>query len=31
MSGKITHEEAIKPMKAAMENGANFWNAVRIT
>ncbi|KAK8131749.1 Aldo/keto reductase [Apiospora sp. TS-2023a] len=27
MSGKITHEEAIKPMKAALENGANFWNA----
>ncbi|KAK7932657.1 Aldo/keto reductase [Apiospora marii] len=27
LSGKITHEEAIKPMKAALENGANFWNA----
>ena len=23
--------EAIKPMKAALENGANFWNAVRKT
>ncbi|KAK8108234.1 NADP-dependent oxidoreductase domain-containing protein [Apiospora kogelbergensis] len=27
MSGKISHEEAIKPMKAALEKGANFWNA----
>ncbi|KAG8157971.1 hypothetical protein KVR01_012243 [Diaporthe batatas] len=27
MSGKISHEEAIKPMKAAVENGVNFWNA----
>ncbi|KAB5542673.1 NADP-dependent oxidoreductase domain-containing protein [Coniochaeta sp. 2T2.1] len=27
MSGKITHKEAIKPMKVALENGANFWNA----
>ena len=28
MSGKIAHEEAVKPMKAALENCANFWNAV---
>ncbi|KAL9619843.1 MAG: hypothetical protein Q9160_005583 [Pyrenula sp. 1 TL-2023] len=27
MSGKLTHEEAIKPLKAALENGATFWNA----
>ena len=27
--GGITHDEAIKPMKAALENGATFWNAVR--
>jgi pyridoxine 4-dehydrogenase len=27
LSGKLTHEEAIKPLKAALENGANFWNA----
>ncbi|KAF7537285.1 hypothetical protein G7054_g3832 [Neopestalotiopsis clavispora] len=25
--GEIPHEECIKPMKAALENGANFWNA----
>lgn len=31
MSGKISHEEAIKPMKAALENGVNFWNAVCTT
>ncbi|KAL1592037.1 hypothetical protein SLS60_011629 [Paraconiothyrium brasiliense] len=31
MSGKLSHEEAIKPMKTALENGANFWNAVRIS
>ncbi|KAM7186829.1 NADP-dependent oxidoreductase domain containing protein [Rhypophila sp. PSN 637] len=27
LSGKLTHEEAIKSLKAALENGANFWNA----
>ncbi|KAM7221209.1 NADP-dependent oxidoreductase domain containing protein [Rhypophila decipiens] len=27
LSGKLTHEEAIKTLKAALENGANFWNA----
>lgn len=27
LSGKISHEEAIKPMKAALENGSNLWNA----
>jgi pyridoxine 4-dehydrogenase len=26
--GNITPDEAIKPMKAALDNGANFWNAV---
>jgi pyridoxine 4-dehydrogenase len=26
--GGITHDEAIKPLKAALENGATFWNAV---
>ncbi|KAI8947601.1 NADP-dependent oxidoreductase domain-containing protein [Xylaria longipes] len=25
--GQIPHEEAIKPMKTAIENGATFWNA----
>ncbi|KAI4631136.1 hypothetical protein J4E83_002665 [Alternaria metachromatica] len=25
--GGITHDEAIKPMKVALENGATFWNA----
>lgn len=29
--GDIPYDEAIKPMKAALENGANFWNAVRTT
>lgn len=29
MPGKILHEEATKPMKAALENGVNSWNAVR--
>ncbi|KAK4215554.1 NADP-dependent oxidoreductase domain-containing protein [Rhypophila decipiens] len=27
LSCKLTHEEAIKSLKAALENGANFWNA----
>ncbi|KAI1076003.1 NADP-dependent oxidoreductase domain-containing protein [Whalleya microplaca] len=26
-TGSIPYDEAIKPMKAALENGANFWNA----
>jgi pyridoxine 4-dehydrogenase len=26
--GGITHDEASKPLKAALENGATFWNAV---
>ncbi|CAN9364558.1 unnamed protein product [Alternaria sp. RS040] len=25
--GNITHDEATKPLKAALENGATFWNA----
>ncbi|KAI0886284.1 NADP-dependent oxidoreductase domain-containing protein [Annulohypoxylon maeteangense] len=25
--GNIPHEEGIKPLKAALDNGANFWNA----
>jgi hypothetical protein len=28
--GDITHDEATKPLKTALENGATFWNAVRI-
>ncbi|KAF2852098.1 Aldo/keto reductase [Plenodomus tracheiphilus IPT5] len=27
ISDKISHEEAVKPMKAALDNGSNFWNA----
>ncbi|KAF2850049.1 Aldo/keto reductase [Plenodomus tracheiphilus IPT5] len=27
LSGALTHDEAIKPLKAALENGATFWNA----
>jgi hypothetical protein len=26
--GGITNDEASKPLKAALENGATFWNAV---
>ncbi|KAI1269421.1 NADP-dependent oxidoreductase domain-containing protein [Xylariaceae sp. FL1019] len=25
--GNVSHEDAIKPMKAAIDNGASFWNA----
>jgi pyridoxine 4-dehydrogenase len=27
--GGIPYDEAIQPMKAALNNGATFWNAVR--
>lgn len=26
--GDMSHDEAIKPMKAALDSGATFWNAV---
>lgn len=26
--GKISQEDGVKPMKTALESGANFWNAV---
>lgn len=29
--GSVPHDEAIKSLKAAIDNGANFWNGVSIS